>query len=401
MRTPAYEDLSKEQDAICVRAPLDGVTLVTGPPGTGKTVVAFYRAESAAKKGQSPRLVMFNNVLYRYSTNASKNMKVREGLNTFFSWLANWWKDVFKARYPQVEPYCPDWDPMTISVLGLSGNASAKRRAFDGWGHLILDEGQDFACGFYKLARVIQTLAASAGEKGVALTVLADENQRLNADRNSCINEIEESLAVAPERHYHLTRNYRNTYEIARVAAHFYCGLRSGIPELPDGRHGSVPRLVRVNDLNASVDVVKRFVINQGDLEVGVFLPTQWAQVKYFNKLAHRLKDLPNIKVQRFTSGDKTYGKAENLEFDRPGTVTVLCDNSCKGLEFDAVFVPELQERKWDPASIDHMRMQFYVLSSRARQHLTFICSAAAGEQVPILEHFPDRKSGVLEWVNG
>src|SRR5688500_5265930 len=99
MRTPAYEDLSKEQDAICVRAPLDGVTLVTGPPGTGKTVVAFYRAESAAKKGQSPRLVMYNNVLYRYSTNASKNKKVREGLNTFYSWLANWWKQVFKTKY--------------------------------------------------------------------------------------------------------------------------------------------------------------------------------------------------------------------------------------------------------------------------------------------------------------
>jgi transcriptional regulator with AAA-type ATPase domain len=79
MRTPSYEELSKEQDAICVLAPLDEATLVTGPPGTGKTVVAFYRAETAARKGQSPRLVMYNNVLYRYSGNASKNEKVCRG----------------------------------------------------------------------------------------------------------------------------------------------------------------------------------------------------------------------------------------------------------------------------------------------------------------------------------
>src|SRR4051794_901054 len=154
MRTPSYEDLSKEQDAICVLAPLDGATLVSGPPGTGKTVVAFYRAESAAKQGQSPKLVVFNNVLHRYSSNASRNNQVREGLKTFFSWLANWWKDVFNTKFPQLEPYYPDWDPMILSALGLSGNPSARRRAFDGWGHLILDEGQDFACGFYKLAKV-------------------------------------------------------------------------------------------------------------------------------------------------------------------------------------------------------------------------------------------------------
>jgi hypothetical protein len=47
------------------------------------------------------------------------------------------------------------------------------------------------------------------------------------------------------------------------------------------------------------------------------------------------------------------------------------------------------------------MRMQFYVLSSRARQHLTFLYSAKTGEQVPILDHFPSRDTGILEWIDG
>jgi superfamily I DNA/RNA helicase len=285
--------------------------------------------------------------------------------------------------------------------LGLGTNATCSARAFQNWGHLIIDEGQDFATGFYQMASVVLTHASATSNMNVALTVLADENQRLFPDKNSSITEIERSLAITADRHYRLTRNYRNTYEIASAAAHFYCGLRSGIPDLPDGRHGNMPRITRAVDLDASVDVVKRFVINQSDLEVGVFLPTKALQIKYFNKLTHRLKDIKGVKVQRFTSGDTVFGDATKLEFDRPGVVTVLCDSSCKGLEFDAVFVPELQARRWDPASIDQMRMQFYVLSSRARQHLSYVYSAAQGESVPILDYFPGRQSGLLEWIDG
>ena len=401
MKTPTYEDLSKEQDAICVLAPLDGATLVSGPPGTGKTVVAFYRAEVAAKKQQTPRLIMYNNVLWKYSSNASKNEKVKEGVDTYFHWFGGWWKRVFNAWIPQVAPYRPDWETMIPQALSLAADARARQRAFEQWGHLIIDEGQDFAKGFYQIAAVVLAHASANGAKGVAVTVLADENQRLSADTNSCLAEIESSLGIPSARHYTLEKNYRNTYEIARAAAHFYCGLRSGIPALPDGRHGNTPRLVRLDDLDASVEMVRRFVVNQSDLEVGVFLPTKAMQTKYYNKLVYRLRDVKGVHVQRFTSGDAEHGDADDLTFDRPGTVTVLCDNSCKGLEFDAVFVPEIQARRWEPVAIDHMRMQFYVLSSRARQHLAFMYSAKVGERVPILDHFPGRDAGLLEWIDG
>lgn len=382
-------------------APLDGATLVSGPPGTGKTVVAFYRAETAAKKGQVPRVVMYNNVLYKYSSNASKNKAVRSGVDTWFSWFGRWWKSVFGTYFPQRAPYNPDWDQMIPMVLALACDPAAKRRAYAQWGHLIIDEGQDFAKQFYQVAAVVLQHASTERGNGLALTVLADENQRLNVDRNACLAEIERSLSLPPERHYRLKRNYRNTFEIARAAAHFYCGLPSGMPELPKGRHGAKPRMIRTEDLNASVDVIRRFVENQSDLEIGVFLPTQALQTKYANKLEFRLKNVKGVRVQRFASGDKTHGDADDLVFDRPGVITVLCDSSCKGLEFDAVFIPELQARNWDPASIDHMRMQFYVLSARARQQLTFLFSASKGEQLPILTHFPGPETDLLEWIDG
>lgn len=401
MKTPSYEDLSKEQDTICMLAPLDCATLVSGPPGTGKTVVAFYRAEVAAKKQQAPRVIMYNTVLWKYSSDASKNKCVKDGVNTFHRWLWGWWKHVFGTDYPQVAPFNPDWEKMIPQAFLLATDARARQRAFERWGHLIIDEGQDFARGFYQIAAIVLAQASEYDAKGVALTVLADENQRLNSDKNSCLTEIESALVIPRTRLYTLKKNYRNTYEIARASAHFYCGLSSGIPALPEGRHGSTPKLTKVDDLDSSVEMIRRFITNQSDLEIGVFLPTQLLQTKYFNKLEHRLKDVKGVQVQRFTSGDKAHGDANALVFDRPGTVTVLCDASCKGLEFDAVFIPELQARRWDPAAIDHLRMQFYVLSSRARQHLTFLYSASAGEQVPILNHFPSRDKGLLEWIDG
>ena len=114
-----------------------------------------------------------------------------------------------------------------------------------------------------------------------------------------------------------------------------------------------------------------------------MFLPNKSLQKTYFNKLDHRLKETKGVRVQRFTSGDEQHGDASDLTFDRPGTITVLCDQSCKGLEFDAVFVPELQARRWDPTSIDYLRMQLYVLSSRARGHLVFLYSANPGMKCP------------------
>ena len=50
MKLPSSTDLSEEQNEIYWQ-PLDSRMLVTGPPGTGKTVMALYRGQMVAKAG--------------------------------------------------------------------------------------------------------------------------------------------------------------------------------------------------------------------------------------------------------------------------------------------------------------------------------------------------------------
>lgn len=391
MRLPSYNDLSKEQDNVYLKAPLTGAILVSGPPGSGKTVMAFYRADTVAKQGNQPTIVMFNRVLERYTRSVPDALtNLEEGrTETFFNWLRKWWGRTFNGQWvPQVGAYRPDWPQMKQRLL------SDERRletAVSHFGHLIVDEGQDFAPGFYDLAGCVLL----ADPQRASLAVFADENQRLSQDKNSTIADIERSLLLKKEHHYRLTRNYRNTREVASAAACFYAGLPGGVPKLPE-TVGPKPRVTKTDDIGDSVSRIAKFVAANDDLEVAVFLPNKNLRTKYFNRLKSQIgRQADDVSVQVY-AGDG----ADHLQFDEEGTVTVICSQSAKGLEFDAVFVPDLQQYMIDASNEQATKMMLYVVSSRARKHLHFMYSADARGEVPVLKYFPQDNS-VVEWADG
>jgi DNA helicase II / ATP-dependent DNA helicase PcrA len=63
--------------------------------------------------------------------------------------------------------------------------------------------------------------------------------------------------------------------------------------------------------------------------------------------------------------------------------VTVLCFASAKGLEFDAVFLPELQTVPVDDQNELVTKMNLYVMVSRARTHLFLLLTD------------PEKKTGI------
>jgi superfamily I DNA/RNA helicase len=153
-------------------------------------------------------------------------------------------------------------------------------------------------------------------------------------------------------------------------------GLRSGIPELPT-IVGDKPR-VFIADLDSSVDRIVTYAKNHPNEEIGVLVQYNQTRTKIYNKLEHRLKGTA-INVQTYGTKPEKHKDASKLAFDMPGTVTVLCFASAKGLEFDAVFLPELQTLRLEGGERDQVRMALYVMCSRARKQLLLSIDDASG----------------------
>jgi DNA helicase IV len=362
VRLPSFQELSKEQDGVYT-LPLDGSHLITGPPGTGKTVMALYRAQALGIDDRSCTILMHSKVLKQYTNLAAAEVKALGSVETFHSWFWGFWRKYYSGTPPKLDgdPWAFDWSEITARF---TSSPPARDTLCD----LLIDEGQDLSPRFYQLVRMIAP----------NITVFADENQKLFPD-NSTIEEIRVALGRRSEVH-RLTRNYRNTAEIARLAARFYCGAPTGIPE-PPTREGEVPVLRNFKNLTDLVEIVSRYEKTYSDRSIGVIAPNKKTQKSLYNRLSART---PKNPVQAYISGQVEH---DRIDFNMPG-IKILNYWTAKGLEFDSLFVPELQQVTGDSSSAE-IKMRFYVVFSRAREEL-FLSYTGDGGEPPLVADIPD-----------
>ncbi|MFI1710938.1 DNA helicase [Streptomyces griseoruber] len=337
--TLTYLDLSPEQRACLDDLPFDGSHLVSGPPGSGKSLLAAQRAVMLALTGAEVTLLTRSNLL-RQSLAALVHVlgpadpKVR--VTTAHSWLSAWY-----GKVPSTADGSYDWDACygraaeTGPVPGLT---------------LVVDEGQDLPPDFYRLCRLL----------GARATVYADECQRLT-DTNSTLAEIARCLGRCPC--LELDGNHRNTRQIASLAAHFHTG--AGMPSLPD-REGPPPRLHRLPS-RGSADLLIHLAEKHPRQTIGVIVNSSHAQFSLLGTLQNRA---PRLKPQLYTS-KAPKGRYRNLDLDRPGLVLVH-RASAKGLGFDTVVVPDTHSDAAADPTAAALRMAYYVLATRARRELHF-----------------------------
>ncbi|QIK95570.1 AAA family ATPase [Sphingomonas sp. HDW15A] len=372
MRFPSYSDLDREQRRIYGEAPGDGAILVVGPPGTGKTVMAFHRAQKLQKLGQKPHVIMFNKVLAKYTSTRS-NVAPDVGVSTMHSWANSWWRAATGARIPNVadDRWTHDWNEICARALK---SCHEGRAAGLSWGHLIVDEGQDFPPQMYMaLGMILKQLEATGVSAQV--TIFADDNQRLQADRNSRIKDIRNNLLISgtAERNFVLKKNFRNTRPIAEFARHFQVGNESGISELPDadGEHPEV--IFALNDRDIADFITRKARLNPGK-QVGVIVYGGKREVqRAYNQVKSRLEGVRKApRLQMYLSKDKKHTE-DALDFDSGNTITFLHCQSAKGLEFDIVFFLGMEAMSVDTSGFLNERMALYVMSSRARSELYLV----------------------------
>lgn len=370
MKLPTQQQLTAEQKTP-ISAPMTQSMIVTGPPGSGKTVVAIYRMRQARKvdPDRTVTAITLSRLLAHYMDDQVQKTQA----STYHSWLCNYWKKCTGSDPRAIRPYEYDLSSMIGHAENISSANSAALARWN-WGHLVIDEAQDLPLKFFELLQVLMTKFTTQPERTrPVLTVLLDDNQttrftrKRRADTDDrdivTINRLKEDF---PALVYELRKNHRNTSEVSKFSSHFYIGTTSGIAE-PSSRAGDVPRL-RTYQSNQQLAA---FVFSQAQTKacaVGVFLDLK-SQVKELMSELETIKrnDLM-VKVQSFLSKE---GDVTKIVFDTPGgSVTVMCRDSAKGLEFDIAVIGGLDTMSDFNLHDDDAKMALYVLTTRPRQEL-------------------------------
>ncbi len=363
---PGIQDLSKEQEAA--RAlPKEGQHLIVGGPGTGKSVLALIRARRHQGERDDYRFLVFNHLLHRAS-----GQLFGDGLasRTWERWFRRMFPEVAGEPVPRHEPdengfRKIDWAGVEAIVQALTGQ-DAGRRPF-----LIIDEGQDMPRAFYD---------ALVGLGFDRFFVVADQNQQIK-EENSSRKDIQDCLALDADEVIELRWNYRNRYQVARLAREFHTDdPASPPPELPASAPGDVPLLCYYDE--SRLEVVARGILRLADRDprqlIGVIAPNNRVRERYLHALrsTEARLDHPRPAVRTFHMEDHA-----QVAFDEGGLL-VINAQACKGLEFDTVVLADIDEHFVPRGDPDVTMRLFYVMVARAKERVFLFMKRGGSRQV-------------------
>ncbi len=359
-KLPGKNKLSKEQLDI-INLSTKNSWVIEGGPGTGKTVMAFYRAAQINTESEIPLLV-YNRPLRNYLNSAVKDLAITNcNVYTYFQWIESFYTDILEKKCPYIDRYKPDWDQVNNDIAELGKY----------YEHIIIDEAQDFPLELIKIV----------GKISKSVTCFIDPNQTINVGQTDVRSAVR-FLRVPVS--YKLSRNFRNTIEIRNLAA-LYC--QDGEPPVAYVS-GEKPRFIKCDDYEDQTAEIVRIIEDNPEKSIGIICGTKSSQGGLYNALKDELSK--NIKIQSSTV-------QSNINFDIPG-VKILNYSNMKGLEFDIVILPRIEKiYSSNDKTIDMNRM--YVAISRAVDELhifyfdTSIGRSYANVIWPILDN-PD----VVTW---
>jgi DNA helicase IV len=336
--------LSRSQ-LIVSNLPPDKSYVICGGPGTGKTLMALLRADQirstfSKEHGRKPKLLflVFNRPLQNYlKPNVSKAGLTEKQAMTWHSWM---WHhacpEYLGTDNPndlQIAPYKYDWDKV-MRRLREHNNGKATRIE-----HVILDEAQDMPEG----------LVTFLNEISNNITVFMDDHQMIDEqDNDRDVKEIKltrnRALQIVadgdPYRLQFLLENHRNSQAIVDLANLF---MRDG-GIAPDAlnKGGRKPEVLVYGDLDEFAQEVASYAEDNPDQNISVFLPTNEEKSSFVDVL--RVHRTVKNGVREYKDGYQT----PNFDPEEKQSVKVFSYRTFKGLEFAAVFMPEIDGSYFD-----------------------------------------------------
>ena len=330
---PKYHELTDDQRKI-LNVPNDRNMIVQGPPGSGKSVLAIYKASNLAAAGTKTLLLMFNNPLRQYTKAALASLRCEAQVYTYHAWLWSIYESVPQSNQPR-KGY--DWDFQRVA-------ADFQKWGF-GYDHILVDEAQDFP---EELLRAL-TIA------GKNISLFMDDQQQIGVKKGASVKQALRLLGVkAP---HSVSENFRNTIEILEFAKLYQSEADD---EFEAVRHGSKPNFVQCGSDEARGHVLGNIIRNNSTGMIGVFADDKSEADLLAESIEKEIG--PKPEVFKYSSSN------QNLDFEKPG-VYVVPLLAMKGLEFDTVVLPHVEQmRVWGDAT--RKQNTFYVAATRAKRDL-------------------------------
>lgn len=346
MILPSFNDLFPEQLAVYEQS-ADSSILVVGPPGSGKTSMAIWRARFIASMegGRSVVIVTRNRLL----ASVASQLAEEEGSGsvtavTMNSFIAGDYYQRFGQYAPQHAPFNYVWDQIIAEYAAAEIGPQID--------HLIVDEGQNLPLDFF-------IWASQFGAK--TMSVFADEDQATLGIGT----KISDLTAIGFTSILPLVYNHRNTQPIVDVMETFH--IDRVLPPAKVSRRDSrdQPRLIASISWESLADTVAARLLNRGD-SIGVVVFKK-DEVNYLTGLLRAR--LPERRVDFYTS-DAEPGAEAAIRIRQSG-VTVISGESAIGLEFDTLYLQDISRSLPVIEPIQNRRM--YMLCARARDNLVLV----------------------------
>ena len=312
---------------------------VSGPAGSGKSLLAVEHARRLAAQGLRTLFVCFNRPLadaVGRDVTAQDNLRI----HTFHDLCHRLGEEAGIVAGDYVNDPSPEFFTRLPEVLLEALQARPDLR-FDA---IVVDEGQDFESEWWALLE-LALVDPSAG----ILYVFHDDAQRLTDGAST----LPVGLTPIP-----LTRNIRNTQTISQLASHFSSGDSES--EGPEGRAVEFVEVAEANQLTATLSKILHRLIREVQ-----FRAEEIAILTGRGRATTVLAGLERIGAYRV-------GPLPVL----PGVVAVDTIRRFKGLDSRAVVLVEI-----DHLTDDHELL--YVGITRARTHLVVL---ATQETIALLQ---------------
>lgn len=256
----------------------------------------------------------------------------------FYEWIGK--PEMFKTRKGNTLEYA-DLAPLAYLRIALEGNPTSCHVK-----HLLIDEMQDYSPIEYK---VIQKLYPCRK------TILGDTCQSVNPYGSSTAEMIKKTFVKGEV--MKLCKSYRSSFEITQFAQH----IRPNDELEPIIRHGQEPEIIKYKnteeEIHGIIDLITTFE-KSGYQSLGIICKTELQAKAIAEQLKNHIKDIYFLSSQSsaFVKG-----------------IIVTSAHMAKGLEFDEVIIPQVNDKNYHSAMDQSM---LYVGVTRAMHRLTLTHSA-------------------------